>query len=212
MSFTPGLKAKHATPGESGYPRAPRTFVNLANIVDGAIPVTQLQRAAGEDISLETNGSIVFFLDLPSETLRAGDLIRIDGVTTDGYTGLNGQVLQVVSATGTSPTEVILRSAAIFPEIRVNLNAETTTTLQIPYSYVEFYGCKAAAGTANTGETLVGPAAAVCFQPLGKGATPSSMNNIGYQSTPINGDRLGLQHWHFQVAADGDGVLCVIWP
>lgn len=220
--FTPSLKHIHATPMEAGLPQQPRVIFNIAAIADGAIPITRIKlyetgNHPGDDQFvpqlLGADGRIVFYTSVLAQ-FRVGDIVKISGVDISGY-GLPVDVnrsLSIVEVSDLSDN-FDLYKYTLSPVGWSGDDFEFTGTfeVQLKYQYVEFYGCKSGTGTANTGETLIGPSAVACFQPLGKAGTPSSIGNIGYSSTPIDGKQWNLSHWVFKVAADGDGVLAVIW-
>ena len=212
MSFTSKLTALDATPREEGYPLAPRVFVSTALILSGVMPVTWIRGSADDnEITIDgTTGLITLYTDLPVSNFRVGDNVRLTGIAEAALSSLEGKSFPIVKLTAGTPNVITLgRTRYRGDSMTVGYGSfegsGVVAALMLKYAYVEFFGFKDASGTANAGQTLVGPDAAVCIQPLGIGT------NVGYASTPIDGKHWGLHHWQYKVAADGDGVLCVIW-
>lgn len=183
----------------------PRVLFTTAAVADGAVPVTRIAIFESGVPYLNDDGSIGFETVDDGTNYKVGDAIKITGVSVVGYTGLNGKTIQIASVSAGTPTVYTTQPTGFTHEevAAINLTG-AKLTLQLGYSYVEFYGFKSV-GSANTGETLVGPSSSACLQPLGLGTKD------GYASTPVEGRQWNLQDWYFKVAADGDGVMMLLW-
>jgi hypothetical protein len=189
----------------------PRVILNIATVLDGAVPVTRIKNKTTNSTLNGTSGRVLLVEDRENySAFQVGDAVKISGITDDLPVTLNGKTLQIVKVTTSEfLTEYQLQDTGFRGD---DYNITTGTfVVQIPFSYAEFYGFKDVT-TANAGETLIGSDSATVTQPIGKGPAVSSLGNVAYAWTPANGHRDGLQDWYFKVAADGDGVKILIWP